>query len=85
MSPEVKAAIEQCCKELTDHDPWMNREMCERILQDVDFEAPGQLTRDGEYYEIVASHKDGRELKMGYIWGGWYLNFGVPEKTGATI
>ena len=78
MSPEVKQAIEKYCQDLIAHDAYMNREMCERILETVDYDAPGTLIQDGEYYEITATLQDGRSLGLGYIYGGWYASFGKP-------
>jgi hypothetical protein len=54
MTPEERAIVEHFARSL---GAW-------HIMEDIDFDAPADLKKDGQYYSIIAAQKDGTEIEL---------------------
>jgi len=81
MKPEEKECIEKFALSLGVHDPWNYTGTCVEIMNGVDYEAPAELIRSGEYFDIKATMKNGRDIVLGYHDGAWTITYAKPGET----
>jgi predicted RNA-binding protein len=81
MNKILLAAVQSYCDELIAHDPWTWREICKRIIEEIDYDAPATIVTD----HITATLVDGRRIEMSRSFDGWLVKWESLEEKDARI
>ena len=73
-----RARIEMVINQLLNHDPWMHREFCNKMLQEADWDAPAVVECEGDY-TTARFILHGREFELSYQYGGFRMGYVLSE------
>lgn len=80
MLPSVKMKVLSFCAELSSHDPWEWKDTSQKLLKDINYDAPSVLRLNKDFYQIACVLSDGRLLELSRFYkGGWSIKYESPE------
>lgn len=78
MDEEHKETIKKVIDELRAHDPWMWGNTCAKMLNEIDWDGPAIIEREGDYI-TVRFLLNKREFELSHKFGGYALGYVLPE------